>query len=69
MHSCINQMNRDVLPFIFSIEHILQVHNLSPSLVKDFDLDIVKFFLGLISYFLVMFLEELCPCYLGNSSK
>ena len=61
MFACINQMNRDVLQLICSIDHTLQVHNLSLFSLKAFDLDLVKFCLFLSSYFLALFLEELTP--------
>ena len=61
MFACINQMNRDVLQLLCSTELTLQVHNLSLYSLKASDLDLVNFFLGLSSYFLVSFLEELAP--------
>jgi len=67
MPSCINQMNRNVLQILFSTEHTLQVHNLSLFSLKASNPDLGKNFLYLSSYFLLMFLEELGPCYLGNS--
>ena len=59
--SCINQMNRDVLQFLFSTEHILQVHNLSLFSLKASNPKLLKFCLCLGSYFLAFFLEELAP--------
>ena len=56
-----NQMNKDVLQLPCSTELTLQVHNLSLCSLKASDLDFVKFCLGLRSYFLALFLEELAP--------
>ena len=58
MPTYINQMNRDVLQFLCSTELTVQVHNLSLRSLKASDLDLVKFFLSLSSYFLALFLEE-----------
>ena len=59
MPTCINQMNRDVLQLLCSTELTLQVHNLSLYSVNASVPDLVKFFFGLSSYFLALFLEEL----------
>lgn len=68
MNYYINQINRYVLQFFFSIEHTLQVPNLSLCSLKASDLDLLKISPYLSSYFLSLFLEELVPYYLGNSS-
>jgi len=69
MSTCINLMNKDVLQFLFSIEHNLRVHNLSLSSLGSFDLDLVNFCCCLTSYFLALFLEILGPYYLRISPK
>ena len=69
MPSCIKLMNRDVLQFLFSTEHNLQVHNISLCSLRSSDLDLINLYLFLSSYFLALFLEKLGPYYLGISPK
>jgi len=61
MSAYISQMNIDVFQFLSSTELTLQVYNLSLCSLNASNLDLVNFFLGLSSYFLVLFLEELAP--------
>jgi len=61
MPASINQMNKYVLQLLRSIELTLQVQNLSLCSQKASNPDLVNFFLGLSSYLLALFLEELAP--------
>jgi len=69
MLACINMMNRDVLQFLCSFKHNLQVNNLSLCSLRSSDPYLVNFYLCLSPYFLTQLLEKLGPYYLGNSSN
>ena len=62
-------MNRNVLQFIFSVEHNLQVNNLSLFSLRSFNPEVVNFYLCLSPYFLAQFLEKLGPYYLRIFTK
>jgi len=57
--TCINQLSKDVLQFLCSIELTLQAHNLSLCPLKASNPYVVKIFLGLSSHFLELLPEEL----------
>ena len=58
MPSFINLMNKDVLELHFSIEHNLQVHNLSLYSLRSSNLDLVNFYLCLSTYLFAQFLSN-----------